>query len=174
MERLRFVWLKTKSSMSSLSTNTCKVSFKMEIYLSRWLNFGTLVLTSLIFCSFHGRASVEKQLLGTETVYAMRSKGVKSIICGLSANDVEDQFLNSGANYFMYKPFPCKKVKITTQCESRMFLSIPQNGKSYFIILMYDSFLFVCRHATLQDALRDELLQLLDSQKENQEKAPQP
>jgi hypothetical protein len=55
------------------------------------------------------RASVEKQLLGTETVLKMRAKGVDSLICGLSANDVEDQFLNAGGNYFMYKPFPCKK-----------------------------------------------------------------
>jgi len=54
-------------------------------------------------------ASVEKQLLGTETVHAMRAKGVESIICGLSANDVEDQFSNAGGDYFMYKPFPCKK-----------------------------------------------------------------
>jgi CheY-like chemotaxis protein len=53
-------------------------------------------------------ASVEKQLLGTETVAAMRAKGVTSIICGLSANDVEDQYMKAGANYFLYKPFPCK------------------------------------------------------------------
>jgi DNA-binding response OmpR family regulator len=53
---------------------------------------------------------VEKQLLGSETVYSMRSKGVTAIIVGLSANDAEDRFLSSGANYFMYKPFPCKKV----------------------------------------------------------------
>ncbi|KAL3903638.1 MAG: hypothetical protein SGARI_005284 [Bacillariaceae sp.] len=53
-------------------------------------------------------ASVEKQLLGTETVAAMRAKGVKSVICGLSANDVEDQYMKAGADYFLYKPFPCK------------------------------------------------------------------
>jgi hypothetical protein len=58
------------------------------------------------------RASVEKQLLGTETVHAMRAKGVTAVICGLSANDVEEQFLNAGSNYFMYKPFPCKKVRV--------------------------------------------------------------
>lgn len=54
-------------------------------------------------------ASVEKQLLGTETIQAMRAKGVTSIICGLSANDIEDQFKSAGANAFMSKPFPCKK-----------------------------------------------------------------
>ena len=53
-------------------------------------------------------ASVEKKLLGTETVHAMRSKGVQSRICGLSANDVEEGFLSSGADMFMFKPFPCK------------------------------------------------------------------
>lgn len=54
-------------------------------------------------------ASVEKQLLGTETVQAMRAKNVNSTICGLSANDVEEQFMNAGANAFMIKPFPCQK-----------------------------------------------------------------
>jgi CheY-like chemotaxis protein len=53
-------------------------------------------------------ASVEKQLLGTETVRAMRAKGVDSIICGLSANDTEEQFKNAGADAFMLKPFPCQ------------------------------------------------------------------
>lgn len=54
-------------------------------------------------------ASVEKQMLGTETARALRSKGVESIICGLSANDMELQFLEAGADTFMMKPFPCKK-----------------------------------------------------------------
>ncbi len=52
--------------------------------------------------------SVEKQLLGTETARLLRSKGVKSILCGLSANDMESAFLRAGANAFMMKPFPCK------------------------------------------------------------------
>ncbi|KAL3909414.1 MAG: hypothetical protein SGARI_002608, partial [Bacillariaceae sp.] len=76
-------------------------------------------------------ASVEKQLLGTETVHAMRAKGVTSVICGLSANDVEEQYFKAGANYFLYKPFPCKA-----------------------------------------DALKDELLQMLASQENDEEKAP--
>jgi len=54
-------------------------------------------------------ASVQKQLLGTETVRAMRSKGVKSIICGLSANDCECGFRDAGADAFLFKPFPCEK-----------------------------------------------------------------
>ena len=53
-------------------------------------------------------ASVDKQLLGTETAQSMRCKGVKSIICGLSANDIRDSFLCSGADDFMLKPMPCK------------------------------------------------------------------
>lgn len=61
------------------------------------------------FPSFCSMASVEKQLLGTETVRALRAKGVDSIICGLSANDVGDQFSEAGANAFMVKPFPCKQ-----------------------------------------------------------------
>lgn len=53
-------------------------------------------------------ASVNKQLLGTETVRALRGAGVTAAICGLSANDVEPAFLEAGANAFMFKPFPCK------------------------------------------------------------------
>jgi PleD family two-component response regulator len=60
-------------------------------------------------------AAVEKQWLGTETVAAMRAAGVESIICGLSANDVEAQFLEAGANAFMFKPFPCKKDALTDE-----------------------------------------------------------
>lgn len=50
-------------------------------------------------------ASVEKQLLGTEAVRLMRARGVNSIICGLSANDKEDEFVNAGANGFWTKPW---------------------------------------------------------------------
>ena len=57
----------------------------------------------------HYMASHTKQLLGTETVHALRRKGVESIICGLSANDKEQEFLEAGANAFMTKPFPCQK-----------------------------------------------------------------
>jgi CheY-like chemotaxis protein len=60
-------------------------------------------------------AAVEKQWLGTETVAAMRAAGIDCIICGLSANDVEDQFLEAGANAFMYKPFPCRKDALTDE-----------------------------------------------------------
>lgn len=54
-------------------------------------------------------ASIQKQMLGTETARALRSQGCNSIICGLSANDVEDQFIDNGADFFMLKPFHCKK-----------------------------------------------------------------
>mmetsp|Transcript_950 Transcript_950/g.2038 ORF Transcript_950/g.2038 Transcript_950/m.2038 type:complete len:1340 (+) Transcript_950:473-4492(+) len=58
-------------------------------------------------------ASVQKQLLGTETVRAIRAKGFnKPIICGLSANDVEDAFYHAGSDAFMFKPFPCKKDEL--------------------------------------------------------------
>jgi CheY-like chemotaxis protein len=54
-------------------------------------------------------ASVNEQLLGTETVRAIRAHGiVEPIICGLSANDVEDSFIDAGSDPFMFKPFPCK------------------------------------------------------------------
>ena len=62
----------------------------------------------LIELCFTDMSSAEKQLLGTETVRALRSKGVSSLLCGLSANDLEGAFLNAGADGFMIKPFPCK------------------------------------------------------------------
>mmetsp|Transcript_31479 Transcript_31479/g.75953 ORF Transcript_31479/g.75953 Transcript_31479/m.75953 type:complete len:940 (-) Transcript_31479:221-3040(-) len=53
-------------------------------------------------------ASTEKQMLGTETASAMRSRGITSIICGLSANDMRDSFISAGADGFILKPMPCK------------------------------------------------------------------
>lgn len=53
-------------------------------------------------------ASVEKQLLGTETVSELRNRGVTCMIFGLSANDKEEEFLKAGADGFVFKPFPCK------------------------------------------------------------------
>jgi CheY-like chemotaxis protein len=54
-------------------------------------------------------ASVEKQLLGTDTVRELRAQGTESIICGLSANSLEESFLSAGADAFLLKPLPCKK-----------------------------------------------------------------
>ena len=61
----------------------------------------------LIFCDMY-MASVEKQLLGTETVAELRSKGLTCRICGLSANDKEREFLDHGADAFLFKPIPCE------------------------------------------------------------------
>jgi len=61
----------------------------------------------LIFCDMY-MASVEKQLLGTEAVAEMRHNGCKSRICGLSANDKEIEFLEAGADAFLFKPIPCE------------------------------------------------------------------
>jgi CheY-like chemotaxis protein len=64
------------------------------------------VILTLIFASF---CPLEwRQLLGTETVQALRSKGVNCRICGLSANDKEQDFLQAGADVFCIKPFPCE------------------------------------------------------------------
>lgn len=66
------------------------------------------VTFDLIFVDMY-MASVEKQLLGTETVAALRQIGTNCIICGLSANDKETEFLAAGADAFVIKPFPCEK-----------------------------------------------------------------
>lgn len=57
-------------------------------------------------------ASTEKQLLGTETVRALRAKGITSKICGLSANDIEEAFLAAGSDFFVLKPLPCKRESL--------------------------------------------------------------
>jgi signal transduction histidine kinase/CheY-like chemotaxis protein len=54
-------------------------------------------------------ASTEKQLLGTDTVRALRAKGFQNRICGLSANDLEQSFVSAGADFFMLKPIPCDR-----------------------------------------------------------------
>uniref|UniRef100_A0A7S3LPP0 histidine kinase n=1 Tax=Aplanochytrium stocchinoi TaxID=215587 RepID=A0A7S3LPP0_9STRA len=57
-------------------------------------------------------ASANKTLLGTETVHAMRSAGVNSVIVGCSANDVRDTFMDAGADFFVFKPFPQTKSQV--------------------------------------------------------------
>lgn len=57
-------------------------------------------------------ASVEKQLLGTESVAVLRQKGITCRICGLSANDKEAEFIEAGVDCFTIKPFPCKKNEL--------------------------------------------------------------
>jgi CheY-like chemotaxis protein len=56
--------------------------------------------------------SVQQNMTGTETTRALRSKGVTSIVCGLSANNLEGTFLDAGANAFCLKPFPCKNEEL--------------------------------------------------------------
>ena len=51
-------------------------------------------------------ASIEKQLLGTETILEMRAIGCESRLFGLSANDLEAEFIAAGADGFVIKPFP--------------------------------------------------------------------
>jgi DNA-binding response OmpR family regulator len=69
-------------------------------------------------------ASIEKQLLGTETVRALRAKGVDCTICGLSANDKAEEFIEAGADAFMSKPFPCGKEEL-----SKKILLVLEKGK---------------------------------------------
>lgn len=51
-------------------------------------------------------------LKGTETTRALRARGVKSIICGLSANHLELEFKKAGSDEFWLKPFPCKPMEL--------------------------------------------------------------
>jgi signal transduction histidine kinase/CheY-like chemotaxis protein len=65
----------------------------------------------LIFMDQH-MASIEKQMLGTETVRALRAKGFENTICGLSANDIEQSFISAGADCFILKPIPCDRSRL--------------------------------------------------------------
>ena len=60
----------------------------------------------LIFCDQY-MSTTEKALLGTDTVRALRSNGVGCVICGLSANSLEAEFMEAGADQFVLKPIPC-------------------------------------------------------------------
>eukprot|EP00545_Synedropsis_sp_CCMP1620_P004737 CAMPEP_0119010656 /NCGR_PEP_ID=MMETSP1176-20130426/5154_1 /TAXON_ID=265551 /ORGANISM="Synedropsis recta cf, Strain CCMP1620" /LENGTH=814 /DNA_ID=CAMNT_0006963361 /DNA_START=160 /DNA_END=2604 /DNA_ORIENTATION=- len=68
----------------------------------------------LIFVDMY-MASVEAQMLGTETVEALRAKGVMCRICGLSANDKEKEFMEAGADSFTFKPLPCETRALTRE-----------------------------------------------------------
>ena len=75
----------------------------------------------MIFVDYY-MASIQKQMLGSEATRALRSKGFKGIIVGLSANDMGDTFLAAGANFFMFKPFPCEQGPLKQEL-SRILVS---------------------------------------------------
>eukprot|EP00977_Amphora_coffeiformis_P001528 scaffold296_cov102-Amphora_coffeaeformis.AAC.16 len=76
----------------------------------------------LIFMDMY-LASVEKQMLGTETVKALRLKGIDCRICGLSANDKEVEFLEAGADVFVFKPIPCDPIALTHELRRILYLN---------------------------------------------------
>jgi CheY-like chemotaxis protein len=62
--------------------------------------------------------STSKQLLGTEAVKIMKESGAvgeNTIICGLSANEEKERFLDAGADYFLLKPIQCAKAALKEQ-----------------------------------------------------------
>lgn len=83
----------------------------------------------LIFLDMY-MASVEKQLLGTETAQSLRVNGCKSCICGLSANEMEDAFLKAGANAFMLKPFPCDSDALKAEIVRILGVGLSNPGES--------------------------------------------
>lgn len=60
---------------------------------------------------------IARPLLGTETIRIMRINGVKSVICGCSANEMEAEFLQNGADIFIMKPFPCEKESLHAELQ---------------------------------------------------------
>ena len=79
-------------------------------------------------------ASMQKQLLGTETTKALRSKGVKSKICGLSANEMGDDFFAAGANAFVCKPLPTKKVLLQQILCEILLGYAPEDGGTRLVL----------------------------------------
>lgn len=70
----------------------------------------------LIFMD-HYMGTDDSKLLGSETVAELRNKGVKSKICGMSANDVEQMFDDSGADGFVFKPLRFRKEAMRSELE---------------------------------------------------------
>ena len=53
----------------------------------------------------------------------MRSSGAveDSLICGFSANDMERQFMDAGADAFLMKPFPYQKDQLGRELKRILF-----------------------------------------------------
>lgn len=60
-------------------------------------------------------ANAKPQLLGTDTVEALRARGVDCTLIGLSANDLEHDFVEAGADFFVLKPLPCEPKALTKE-----------------------------------------------------------
>jgi CheY-like chemotaxis protein len=52
-------------------------------------------------------------MVGTDVVFAMRRIRIDSIIVGCSGNDIDDQFLEAGADWVWKKPLPSNSVIIS-------------------------------------------------------------
>jgi signal transduction histidine kinase len=92
------------------------------IQMTKTQNFDVIFLDQYM-------SSAEKTLLGTETARALRSQGIKSLICGLSANDMERKFLAAGADFFLQKPFPCKPDELRRVLLTLVFSRGPNDNE---------------------------------------------
>ena len=69
------------------------------------LLFETDTKFDLIFMD-HYMGTSSDQLLGSDTVVELRKRGIECVVCGMSANDVENLFESAGADEFIFKPLP--------------------------------------------------------------------
>lgn len=60
----------------------------------------------LIFLDQH---IMNTDLLGSDTAKRLRQKGMSSVLCGLSGDDIASTFIDAGADCFIMKPCPCDK-----------------------------------------------------------------
>ena len=70
----------------------------------------------LIFMDQYMASTNEHALLGTETIRVLREDlGVTASITGLSANELGEDFLRSGADHFVLKPLPTAREALIEQ-----------------------------------------------------------
>jgi len=90
-----------------------------------------LIFMDQNMCSSSCSSSAEAAaLLGSEAVALMRRRGVDSRICGLSANDVEELFIEAGADCFVFKPFPCEREAMIRELKNILFARRYVNRRS--------------------------------------------
>jgi CheY-like chemotaxis protein len=83
----------------------------------------------LIFMD-HYMGTDESKLLGSDAVYQLRKQGVRdTIICGMSANDVESMFLDAGADAFCFKPWRFQTQSMKSELER--VLGIIDDGDAF-------------------------------------------
>lgn len=79
-------------------------------------------------------ATTEPRMTGCETVYKLRERGINVTICGLSANDMEREFISAGADFFVLKPLPFEREaleSVLVRMTKRSFRGVRARKQSF-------------------------------------------